>query len=325
MTRQRSHLERLQATDGYFSPESMVRRLGNSPVTPFLGGGAAVLLQVAHPLVACGVVDHSGYDRNLWRRLVRTLQALYLVTFGDCAEAERAGATVRAVHARVHGVTRERLGRFPPGTSYSATDPELMRWVHATLVYSSLAAYERFVEPLTPAERERYHEEMNLVARLFGTPAEALPRSYREFRAYFDGELRGDTIAVTEPARRVAGVILAARLPAPVRLLAPAHRLATTSILPAELRSEYGLRWTGLHHLALPLAGVSVRSATAPILGIAARLPGVALRRSSGGSTPRRSSSPSAPQPGLHSRRARCSPPRGASGDCTAPRRRTTS
>src|SRR6266568_9545338 len=103
MTRPRTHLERLQARDGYFSPESMVRRLGNSPVTPFLGGGAAVLLQVAHPLVACGVVEHSGYDRNLWRRLVRTLQALYLITFGDREEAERAGAAVQAVHARVHG------------------------------------------------------------------------------------------------------------------------------------------------------------------------------------------------------------------------------
>ena len=97
------------------------------------GGGAAVLLQVAHPLVACGVVDHSGYDRDLWRRLARTLQALYLISFGDRQEAERAGAAVQAVHARVHGRTTEQLGPFPPGTTYSATDPQLMRWVHATL------------------------------------------------------------------------------------------------------------------------------------------------------------------------------------------------
>ncbi|HJQ50153.1 MAG TPA: oxygenase MpaB family protein [Gaiellaceae bacterium] len=83
----------MQARDGYFGPESMVRRLGNSPVTPFLGGGAAVLLQVAHPLVACGVVEHSGYDRNLWRRLARTLRALYLISFGDRHEAEQAGRT----------------------------------------------------------------------------------------------------------------------------------------------------------------------------------------------------------------------------------------
>jgi len=120
-------------------------------VTPLLGGGAAVLLQVAHPLVACGVVAHSGYERDLWRRLVGTLRALYLITFGDKAEADRAAAVVRQVHARVHGTTTDRLGRFPAGTSYSACDAELMLWVHATLVYSSLAAYQQLYS-LSPTQ-----------------------------------------------------------------------------------------------------------------------------------------------------------------------------
>lgn len=253
----------------------MVRRLGNSPVTPFLGGGAAVLLQVAHPLVACGVIEHSGYDRDLWRRLTRTLRALYLITFGDRAEAEHAGDVVRAVHAGVHGRISTQLGPFQAGTRYSASDPELMLWVHATLVHGSLAAYERFVEPLTPEERERYHDEMNLVAVLFGTPAEVLPADYSEFRAYFEAQVRSDEITVTAPAREVAKVILAAHLPAPLRLLAPAHRLATARILPARLRAEYGLRWTSLHERALPLAGATVRYGTAAILTAASRLRGV--------------------------------------------------
>jgi len=269
----RTHAQRVAARDGYFPPESMVRLLGNSPVTPFLGGGAAVLLQVAHPLVACGVVEHSGYDRDLWRRLSGTLRALYLITFGDRQEAKEAGAAVEAVHARVRGATRERLGRFPPGTRYSASDPELMLWVHATLVQSSLGAFERFVRPLEEEERERYMHEMNLVARLFGTPADVLPRSYRDFRAYFDAQLCSDTITVTTPARAVASVILAAPLPAPLRLLAPAHRLASAYLLPQRLRGEYGLRWSPLHELALPLAGRTVRYGTAPVLTLAAHLP----------------------------------------------------
>jgi uncharacterized protein (DUF2236 family) len=275
----RTHAERLVACDGYFSPESMVRKLGNSPVTPFLGGGAAVLLQVAHPLVAAGVVEHSGFDRDLWRRLVRTLRALYLVTFGDKREAERAGAAVREVHAHVRGITREQLGKFPPGTAYSASDPELMLWVHATLVHSSLAAYERFVHPLACHERERYLHEMNVVARLFGTPEDVLPAGYREFCAYFLDQLESTTIAVTAPAQDVASVILATPLPAPLRLLAPAHRLATARILPPRLRREYGLNWSGLHELALPLAGQAVRYGTTPVLRAAARfhLPGKAL------------------------------------------------
>src|SRR5258705_9285051 len=97
--RARSHAERLASRDGYFAPESVIRRIGNTPVTPFLGGGPAVLLQVAHPLVAAGVADHSDYHRDLWRRLARTLRALYLIPFGTKAEAEAAGAAVQAVHA----------------------------------------------------------------------------------------------------------------------------------------------------------------------------------------------------------------------------------
>ena len=187
----------------------MVRLLGNSPVTPFLGSGAAVLLQVAQPLVACGVAEHSGFDRNLWRRLNGTLRALYLIAFGDRREAEQAGAAVQAVHRRAQGTTTEQLGPFPPGR-YSASDPELMLWVHATLVESSLAAFERFVRPLSADEQERYVREMNLVAQLFGTPTDVLPRSYEDFRAYFDDQLAGDVITVTAQSRGVAAVILAA-------------------------------------------------------------------------------------------------------------------
>jgi uncharacterized protein (DUF2236 family) len=268
----RTHAERLASRDGYFAPESVIRRVGNTPLTPFLGGGPAVLLQVAHPLVAAGVVEHSDYRRDLWRRLVRTLRALYLIAYGTKGEAERAAEAVRAVHARVHGTTSVQLGRFPPGTPYSAADPELMVWVHATLVEASLATYRRFVHPLSPLEQERYYQDMALVARLFGTPASAIPRSYDDFRDYFAAQIAGDTIAVTEPARLVAAVVLAAPLPAPMRVLVPAHRLATAGLLPPRLRREYGLRWGPLHELALPLAARSLRLTSTPALRTASRL-----------------------------------------------------
>src|SRR6058998_1538643 len=116
----RTHAQRLVSRDGYFTPGSVIRRLGNSPLTPFLGGGSAVLLQVAHPLVAAGVVQHSDYRHDLWKRLARTLRALYLIAYGTKAEAERAGEAVQAVHAYVRGETETQLGRFPPGTRYSA-------------------------------------------------------------------------------------------------------------------------------------------------------------------------------------------------------------
>jgi uncharacterized protein (DUF2236 family) len=267
----KTHAQRLASRDGYFSPESVIRQVGNSPLTPFLGGGPAVLMQVAHPLVAAGVVRHSDYARDLWHRLGRTLRALYLITYGTKAEADRAAEAVRSVHAHVGGTIDVQLGRFPPGTPYSASDPELMAWVHATLVVASLTAYQRFVRRLSRDDRESYYRDMALVARLFGTPENVIPPTLADFHDYFSAEIASETIAVTEPARQVASVILRAPLPLPLRVLVPAHRLATAGLLPPRLRDEYGLRWNPLRQVALPLAARTVRLATTPVLLAASR------------------------------------------------------
>jgi uncharacterized protein (DUF2236 family) len=268
----RTHAERLASRNGYFQPESVIRRVGNSPLVPFLGGGPAVLLQVAHPLVAAGVVYHSDYKTDLWQRLLRTLRALYLIVYGSKEEAEAAGESVQAVHAHVYGRTREQLGPFPAGTPYSASDPELMLWVHATLVEASLTAHRRFVGRLAPEEEEAYYAEMRLVARLFGLPSTALPARLADFREYLDAQLAGREICVTALAREVAAVILDAPLPAPLRVLVPAHRLATTALLPQRVREEYGLRWSRAHTLPLALAARSLRVLAVPLLRAAGRV-----------------------------------------------------
>ena len=262
----------MASRDGWFPPESVIRRVGNSPLTPLLGGGPAVLLQVAHPLVAAGVVEHSDYRHDLWKRLLHTLRALYLIAYGTKAEAEVAGAAVRAVHARVHGRTATALGPFPAGTRYTAEDPELMLWVHATLVECSLGVYTRFVSSLTDDEQDRYYREMCLVARIFGTPADVLPVSLAEFRAWLDDTVADGPIVVTAPARDVAAAVLRARLPVPMRLIAPAHRLSTAALLPERLREEYGLTWTPARAVALPLAARSLRYAAYPLFLAAERI-----------------------------------------------------
>jgi uncharacterized protein (DUF2236 family) len=265
-----SHAERMASRDGYFAPESVIRRVGNSPLVPLLGGGPAVLLQVAHPLVATGVVHHSDYRNDLWRRLMRTLRALYLITYGTKEEAERAGEAVEAVHRRVRGKTSRALGPFPAGTAYSASDPQLMLWVHATLVECSLGVYHSFVAPLSPDEQESYYRDMALVARLFGTPADVIPATLADFRAYLDAQLASREICVTEPAREVADVILRARrLPAPLRLIGPAHRLSTAALLPPRLRQEYALGWSPSHAVALRAAARGIRLAATPLFLVA--------------------------------------------------------
>jgi uncharacterized protein (DUF2236 family) len=113
---------------------------------------------------------------------------------------------------------------------------------------------------------------MALVARLFGTPEDVIPPTLGDFRDYFSAKVASDTITVTEPARQVARVILRAPLPLPLRVLVPAHRLATAGLLPPRLRAEYGLRWTLLREVALPLAARTVRLTTTPVLLAASRL-----------------------------------------------------
>jgi uncharacterized protein (DUF2236 family) len=268
----KTHAERMASRDGYFAPESVIRHLGNSPLVPMFGGGTAVLLQVAHPLVAAGVVYHSDYQRDLWHRLLRTLQALYLIVYGSKEEAERAGAAVKAVHARVCGTTRERLGPFPAGTRYDASDPDLMLWVHATLVASSLAVYRRFVATLTHDEQEAYYGEMAIVAQVFGLPRSAIPATLADFREYLRDRLANPEICVTAPAREVAKVILEPPLPAPLRVLAPVHRLATAAVLPRRLREEYGLGWSRAHAMRLKVAAPSLRVLAVPLFRLAARV-----------------------------------------------------
>jgi len=145
-------------------------------------------------------------------------------------------------------------------------------WVHATLVETSLAVYRRFVGTLAADEEETYYREMVLVARLFGLPSAAVPPSLAGFRAYMDRQVRGPETCVTGPAREVANVILDAPLPAPLRALAPAHRLSTAALLPARIREEYGLHWSRAHALPLALAARSLRVLAVPLLCAARRV-----------------------------------------------------
>src|SRR5438094_9017945 len=95
--------------DGYFTPEDAIWRVGRE-LALRLGGGRALLLQVAHPLVAAGVAEHSSYREDPWKRLEGTMNAVWAVVYGRRHEADRAAARVRAMHARVEGRLAEPAG-----------------------------------------------------------------------------------------------------------------------------------------------------------------------------------------------------------------------
>src|SRR5919199_1643452 len=137
---------------GYFGPGSVTWRVNREGVL-LVGGGAALVLQVAHPLVAAGVAQHSNYREDPWGRLYRTLDITTRIVFGSTRTAEGAAAQLREMHGRIRGASASGGGRYPAGTRYSARNPELVMWVHATLVRTSLDVYQLYVRPLTIAEQ----------------------------------------------------------------------------------------------------------------------------------------------------------------------------
>jgi uncharacterized protein (DUF2236 family) len=226
------------------------------------GWGRAILLQLAHPLVAQGVADHSGFARERWGRLGRlrrTLEAMLALTFGTAEETAAAAAAINRIHDRVHGNLAEQAGVFGAGAPYSAHDPALLAWVHATLVDTFLLTYERFVSPLTAAARDRYCREASAAAPLLGLSIHAFPATTAELSTYLERMLASGEICVTDTARGLAGEVLSPGLPWPARPLVALARLTTLGLLPDPVRRAYGFGWTRPQERALSLLAAATR------------------------------------------------------------------
>jgi uncharacterized protein (DUF2236 family) len=227
---------------GLFGPNSLTWRVNREGLL-LLGGGTAIILQLAHPLVAAGVSQHSNYRDEPWARLYRTLDMTTKIMFGPTALAEDTARKLRHVHGLIRGVTTESAGRFPAGTPYDSRTPELRMWVHATLVHVSLDVYTRYVGRLTIGEQRRYYEEQMLLAEQFGVPREHQPPTFADFNEYFAGMLASDETAVTDALRDVVDATLNPPLPRVARPLVEALNLATVGMLPAGLRADLELPW----------------------------------------------------------------------------------
>jgi uncharacterized protein (DUF2236 family) len=241
-----------------FGPDSLTWRINREAVL-LLGGGRALLMQVAHPLVAAGVAEHSNFRVEALQRLRRTLDLTLTVAFDDAVSGLQAVRQIERIHGRVHGVLARPVGSFPSGTPYDANDPRLLFWVHATLFDSALSAYERFVAPLSAAERRAYYEESKITARLFGIPDEWVPASWREFRAYMRRMLVSGELAIDSTARDIAASILDPPLPFGLHHAARPMRLFTVGLLPPRLRREYGFAWGPGRERVLAAATAGIR------------------------------------------------------------------
>lgn len=215
-------------------PDHSVARRVDRELFLLLGGTAALLMQVAHPLVAAGVERHSDFARDPIGRLRRTLDTTLAVVF---AEPSQAHAALRRIDRR-HGAVR---GSAADGRSYDARDPALLLWVQTTLVLTSLRLYEAVAGPLSNRDREAYWAETKPVAERLGIPHDRLPATLADLERYertmLASSVRPDATSV-RVARRVLRPF--AWIPEPVHW--PSDALAA-ALVPARLRAPLGLRY----------------------------------------------------------------------------------
>ncbi|MGO8959451.1 MAG: oxygenase MpaB family protein [Streptosporangiaceae bacterium] len=205
-----------------------------------LGGLSALLLQLAHPLVAAAVAGHSRFQDDPLKRLTETLEMLLVTTFGDVIQANAMARRVANIHRSVNGALEETVGEWPQGSSYSARDSELCLWVHATIIETTLNSFSTFVRPLDAGERAKYYQESESFGQLFGVGMDMRPATYEAFQEYYAKTL--SQLTVGRQSRAIARSILRARLHGiPV---SPWGHLLAAGLLPARLRAEYGVRWS---------------------------------------------------------------------------------
>lgn len=209
--------------------------------------GYALMLQVAHPTVGAGVLEHSNFREDPWGRLLRTLDYVHGSIYGGPEMAGEIGRRVRAMHQGIRGVK-------PNGEHYHALEPRAYAWVHATLASAFIDGHRIFANRMSPAEAEAFWEEWLRLGRLIGVRPADLPKTWSAFGDYFDDVIANEL----EDNETVHLVLATLDRPArpPLRGMHPrlwsalawpsgrAQRLTTVGMLPHELRVKLGLEWT---------------------------------------------------------------------------------
>src|SRR5436190_1890438 len=204
-------------------------------------------MQLAHPKVAAGVDEHSDFRSHPVRRLRRTIRMTMAIVFGDRDTATAAARAVNQTHSRVRG------------RDYRALDPDLLRWVHATLVDSALVTYETFVKPLSAREREDFYQESKVLGELLGIPGDRFAPTYADFGSYLVRMVSQGEVRVGQRAAELAGLVLRPNLrlvPGPAMV---PFEVVTAGLLSPELREQYGLAWGDAQRRVFRLMVISVR------------------------------------------------------------------
>ena len=253
--------------ESYFTDDSMVRRVHREFVVG-LAGPRTLLLQATHPVAFAGFFAHTGALDEPYERLARTAQVMDAITFGPRAAADRMTRRVRAMHRRVRGELSEPAGRFPAGTPYAADDPELLLWILAAIVDSSLLVYGKYVRRLSRDERDGLLAGLQAhraPVRAHRRPDAGHDRGLRRLHAR-DARERRPATSRRRPASWRSRSSCARPCRCRVRPLLELANQITVGLLPGEIRRGYGLSWDPARSVALHGGAEYVRRVVVPLL-----------------------------------------------------------
>ncbi|MFI5777291.1 oxygenase MpaB family protein [Nocardia sp. NPDC051570] len=262
---------------GYFSDDSMIRRVMRKRAVGLTYGSRALVIGAVHPLLYVGTAENTEHRTTPYTRLALTGRLFEAVFLGTREEADRALAFTHKKHGKVHGALAEDAGaHYPAGSRYAAHDPHLMFMTMAFAFDSAEVMHDLLVRKLTSTEREDLYQDYVRWAELFGMPRTAAPRGYREFRRDFDDYLASDELFLTDEARLVGSYLAGKQVPNPLPM--PLHQLTTgiylliQGSLPPRIREMYDLRWGIREELSFRTLAQTLRTAhltpplTPPIL-----------------------------------------------------------
>jgi uncharacterized protein (DUF2236 family) len=200
---------------GYFGPQSMMWKI-NKEITVLFGGARALLMHAAHPLIAAGARQTSFYQRDPWKRLIRTLSLQNSVTFGTKQEADESAHRINKLHEVIKG--KDSVS----GGIYDALDHEQLLWVHACLQISSIYFYEKTVKKLSLEEKNLYHKENMIAAGLVLVDTNEMPQTHDELKDWVIAKSREkDYLIVTDVAEDVKDIIAGGPVPRHIKPIWP--------------------------------------------------------------------------------------------------------
>ena len=221
---------------GYFGPQSMMWKI-NREITVLFGGARALLMHAAHPLIAAGARQTSFYQRDPWKRLIRTLSLQNSVTFGTKQEADESAHRINKLHEVIKG--KDSVS----GGIYDALDHEQLLWVHACLQISSIYFYEKTVKKLSINEKNLYHQENMIAAELVLVNIKEMPQTHDELKDWVTTKSREkDYLVVTDVAEDVKDIISGGPVPRHIKPIWPFIAFTAFQTLPQEFKDIYGIK-----------------------------------------------------------------------------------